>query len=363
MRATPVAFLALSLFACTGEAPAVPEVEFRGPAHVRPYLQTYLDAPGGPPSISLAIAVDGEMVVAEAVGFADLESQRAATPNTAYRTYSISKGITAIGVLQQVESGTLDLDDDIRSHVSAFPEKPWPIRLRHLLTHTSGVRHYKANAGEISSTTEYSSLADSLRVFADDPLEFEPGRGYRYTSFGFNLLTGAIENSTGRRFERVLETSIFEPAAMNRSSLAIASGRDEDLAKAYWAPRLGKHREVDDLPNVSGKYGSSGVVSTPTDLVKLFLALDRLELLRADTLDLMLTTPYPELAPEQGYGWNVVTENGRRVVYRTGAGTGYTGIVEYFPDHEVIGAVLINQNQYPGRVPILERALEYFLDP
>lgn len=341
---------------------AIPEVEFNDPGRAREYLEAYVGAPGGPPSISLAVAVGGEIVLAEAVGIADLETGRLATPTTPYRTYSISKGITAVAVMQAVERGELDLDEDIRDFLPAFPEKRWTVRLIHLLTHTSGVRHYKENAGEISSTIEYPTLSDSLAVFAADPLGFEPGTAYRYTSFGFNMLTGALERVTGDSFGEVLAERVFGPAGMVHSSLADAKREIPGIATAYWAPRMGRHRRIDELPNVSGKYGSSGVVSTPSDLVRLFLALDDCKLMSAETSARMIEVTDPEVADGQALGWNAVVENGRRVVYRTGAGTGYTGIVEYFPDHGVAGAVLINQNQYKGRVPILERVLEYYLD-
>ncbi|MEM7052293.1 MAG: serine hydrolase domain-containing protein [Acidobacteriota bacterium] len=350
------------LCSCSSIDAVVPEVEYRGPEHTRAYLEAFVEAPGGPPSISLAVAVGGEIVVAEAVGWADIAAQVAATPETAYRTYSVSKGITAVAVMQAVEADLLDLDADIRQFVPAFPEKPWPVRLRHLLTHTSGIRHYKKNAGEISSTVEYPSLAASLVVFGDDPLEFEPGTAYRYTSFGFNLLTGALEAVHGAGFDEILQRDVFGPAAMSRSSLALVGRSGDGLAKAYWPPRAGSHREIDELPNVSGKYGSSGVVATPSDLVRLFLALEEGRLLRPANRERMLTVADPTVAASQALGWNLVEEKGRRVVYRSGAGTGYTGLVEYFPDLGIAGAVLINQNQYPGRVEILEGALDYFAE-
>lgn len=357
---TLLLLLACLLPCCHARERPIPEVAFEGPDSIGSYLQAYLDAPGGPPSISIAVAVDGEIVLAEARGLSDVAGEVAATPETTYRAYSMAKGLTAVGVMQLVEDGKLSLDDEIRAHVPAYPAKPWPIALRHLLTHTSGIRHYKKNAGEISSTIEYPTLADAVGIFGDDPLEFEPGTSYRYTSFGFNLLTGAIESASGKGFGDYLEREIFEPAGMRHSSLAVA-GESEATATAYWSPRGRRRPAVDELPNVSGRYGSSGLVTTPSDLVRLFVALGSGELLATETTRRMFDVPFPKVAEDQGLGWNVTTENGRRVIYRTGAGTGYTGIVEYFPDHGVAGAVLINQNQYKGRVPILERVLEHYL--
>jgi CubicO group peptidase (beta-lactamase class C family) len=349
-----------SLAACSEEA-AIPEVSFEGPESIGSYLNAYIEAPGGPPSISIAVGVDGEIVLAAASGVANIADGTPATPETPYRTYSISKGITAVAVMQLVEKGELSLDDDIRDFLPEFPEKRWPVRLSHLMTHTSGIRHYKENAGEISSTVEYPTLAESLVVFKDDPLGFEPGSAYRYTSFGFNLLTGAIEGSTGKGFGECLDESIFGPAGMERSGLDVAASPVPGMAGLYglW---MGRHRQFEEPSNLSGKYGSSGVVSTPTDLVKLFLALDRGELPEPATLALMISEPDPETAPSQALGWNVTTDKGRRIVYRTGGGSGATGIVEYFPDHGITGAVLINMGPYKGRVPVLEQVLEYYLE-
>jgi CubicO group peptidase (beta-lactamase class C family) len=357
---TLILLLGLLLAACDIESP-IPDVAFDGPEQIGSYLRDYVEAPGGPPSISIAVGVDGEVVLAEAVGVADLDSGTPATPETPYRTYSISKGITAVAVQQLLERGELSLDDDIREWVPAFPEKEWPVRLSHLLTHTSGIRHYKKNAGEISSTVEYRTLSDSLVVFKDDPLEFEPGTGYRYTSFGFNLLTGAIEGATGKGFGEVLAESVFAPAGMSHSALDVAGSPVPGMAGLYGL-RMGRHREFEEPSNLSGKYGSSGVVSTPTDLVRLFLALDRGDLLSPEGVKQLITEPDPEVAPSQALGWNVVVQDGRRIVYRTGGGSGATGVVEYFPDHGVVGAVLMNMGPYKGRTQILERVLAYYLD-
>ena len=335
-----------------------PQEELSGPGAIRPFLESYRREPGGPPSISVAVAVDGEVVLASAVGWADEAEEIPATPETRYRTYSISKAVTSVAILQLVESGAVSLDDPVRKYVPQFPDKGQPITVGQLLTHTSGIRHYKPNAGEISSREEYPSLADSLAVFGDDPLEFAPGTGYRYTSFGFNLLTGVIESASGQSFGDYLAERVFGPAGAHHSGLDRATQPDPGRATAYWQPG----RRIAKLPNVSGRYGSSGVLSTPSDLARILIALEDDRLLRPETRERMLTAPYPELAADQALGWNLEGEGCRQVAYRSGAGTGYTGLLIHYPRLGIGGAVLANRNQWKKRVPVLEGILDYYVE-
>jgi len=326
-------------------------------------LKALLEEPGAPPSISAAVAVDGEIVLAEAFGWADEEAQIVATTETRYRAYSISKAITAIAVLQLVESGAVSLEDPIRGYVPELPDEAQPITLRQLLGHTSGIRHYKPDAGEISSAVEYPTLAASLEVFARDPLEFEPGTAYGYTSFGFNLLTGVVESVSEVAFGNYLSERVFEPAGATHSALDVAASPDPARARGYWGPstRFAGNYPIDKLPNLSGRYGSSGVVSTPSDLVRILIALEENVLLQPDAVELLRTPPFPAVDIEQGHGWHLDGDGCRRSVYRSGAGTGFTGLVIHYPELRVGGAVLVDQNQWKDRFDVLERILEPYV--
>lgn len=197
-------FLALCAIvgAAAGEA-AGGTVDTNATATSEPRLREYLQAQrhvSKAPSISVAVGVDGKIVVAEAVGFADVDQEIRASTATQYRTYSITKAITAVAIMKLWERGQISLDDDVRDYVPAFPHS---VPVINLLTHTSGIRHYKENAGEISSTREYASLSDAIGIFKDDPLEFEPGMGYRYSSFGFQSFIRRHRDGV-RRFLRGL---------------------------------------------------------------------------------------------------------------------------------------------------------------
>lgn len=95
----------------------------------------------------------------------------------------------------------------------SFPQKPWPITARQLLGHFSGIRHYAND--EIDSTRHYADLLAPLQIFASDPLLFEPGAKYSYTTYGYCLLGAAVEAASDTRFVDYLRRHIFEPAAMD----------------------------------------------------------------------------------------------------------------------------------------------------
>ena len=145
----------------------------------------------GIPGASVAIASGGTVRFAAGYGQADVENGVPAKGVTAYRLASASKPITAVAVLKLVEEGKLDLDAPIQRYVPAFPEKQWPVTVRHLLSHQSGIRNWTDD--EFHNTRHFAGIAESLAVFKDDPLLFEPGSRTQYTSLGYNLMGAVVE--------------------------------------------------------------------------------------------------------------------------------------------------------------------------
>jgi CubicO group peptidase (beta-lactamase class C family) len=96
----------------------------------------------GIPGLTAAVALEGRVVWSRGYGLADLENSVPATPDTVYRSASIGKPMTATAAMRLVELGKLDVEQPIQRYCPAFPVKAWPITVRQLLTHTSGIRHY-----------------------------------------------------------------------------------------------------------------------------------------------------------------------------------------------------------------------------
>ncbi len=140
----------------------------------------------GAPGISVAVGVRGRIVWAEGFGWADTEARRRVAARTQFRVGSVSKPITSIAVGELIDSGQLDLDAPVQRYVPTFPQKTWPITTRELGGHLAGVRHYLSDE-EMYRSKHYETAAGGLEVFGADPLLFEPGTRYHYSSYGWNL--------------------------------------------------------------------------------------------------------------------------------------------------------------------------------
>ena len=317
----------------------------------------------GAPGISAAVALNGAIVFSEGVGYANLEHKVPATGSTVYRIASISKPIAAIGIMQLIEQGLVTLDDPIRKYVPSFPEKPkGTIKLSHILTHTSGIRHYRR--GESGKMEHFPTFEDAITVFKDDSLLFEPGTNYNYTTYGFNLVIGIIEavGSQMRRgrtpadtlqkidFGEYMDRYVWEPAGMHNTFLEYPPEIVRNRANGYTRDREGQVLNVwyDD---VSVKYAGGGVISTVNDLVRIFIALDNGILIKPETVQNMYKIHYQQRPSSgRGLGWAVSTdEKGRLRVNHSGSSNGFRSMLINYPEKKLTISAMSNCNWYsPG---------------
>ena len=307
-------------------------------------LQSYIDGvveETGAPSISAAVAIDGKIVAIAASGFADKDKSLKATPATQYRTASVAKVISTTAFMSLIENNQVALSDDIRKYLPYFPKKPWKISIEHLLTHTSGIRGY--NFGEYGSNIHYDSLEESSKVFRDDSLLFEPGTQYNYTTYGINLIQGVIEDVTKKTPTKFLETTLFNKADMKQTELEF---HDKD----YPAAAVGYRSFLKSLPvkkiDVSNKFLGGGMLSTPTDLVKMVLALNQGKILKPETKKLMWSIPMSNVAAAQAYGWEWLERKNIRAVAMDGAINGFESLLIYIPENDIAVAFMVNQEGY-----------------
>ena len=299
------------------------------------------------PAVTVAVGDSAGLRWSNGYGMADLENLVPATALTAIRLGSISKPITATAVMQLVEKDRMQLDAPIQRYVPSFPQKQWPVTIRQLLGHLGGIRHY-AGSQELDSTRHYSDLTEPLKIFAADPLLFEPGTKYSYTTYGFNLLGAAVESVSRMKFPDYLREHIFEPAAMSHIGPDNVYAIVPHRARGY---RLAANQRLENcaLADTSNKIPGGGMLSTAGDLVAFALALNSGKLVAPKTRDLMFTAQHVrDGASNYGMGWSVAGFEGRRVVAHGGGQQGISTYLMLFPDEGLSIAVMLNRERAPA---------------
>lgn len=293
----------------------------------------------GIPALSAAVVTDRRLRWSAAYGVADLENAVPARTTTVFRLASVTKPITATAVLQLVEARTVDLDAPIQRYVPSFPAKPWPVTVRHLLSHQSGIRNW--TDAEFHSTQRYATIADTLVLFRDDPLRFRPGTRTEYTSLGYELLGAVIEGVSAKPYARYLGEHVFRPAGMDSTRvddvLAIIPGR----ARGY---RRTGEGEITNSPlsDVSNRVAGGGLAGTAEDVARFAVAVQRGVLIKPSTARAAFGRQATADRRLTGYGlgWIVGTAGGWTEVYHTG-GQPKVSTVLYMVPRSGIAVVLL----------------------
>lgn len=292
------------------------------------------------PAISVAVEFKGHLIFKKAYGFADLENDLHATPETLFRTGSIAKPMTAVGVMKLVEEGRLDLDAPVQKYCQSFPPKKWTITTRQLLGHLSGVRAYEGK--EADSTVQYHSTADGMIFFKDDPLLFRPGEKFSYTTFGYTVIGCVMEGASGQNYEDFMAANVLTPAGMTHTfvdDFHIVPHR----ARGYEKDENGNVRNA-GLMDSSYKIPGGGYVSTPEDLVKFGTAVAQNRLLKPASVKIMWTSLKTNDGKETRYGlgWGLADLDGVRIYAHTGGQQGTSTSLLVMPSRDLVSVVMIN---------------------
>jgi serine beta-lactamase-like protein LACTB len=263
------------------------------------------------PGLSVAVGAGGDLVWAEGFGWADLENRAPVAPQTRFRIGTASVALTSAAVGLLLEKGRLKLDDEIQKYVPAFPVKQWPVTLRQLMGHLGGVRHYRGEEDYMPSAHCERAL-EGVQKFAVEPLRFEPGTQFRYSTYGWVLVSAAVEAAANQPFSAFMRSQIFEPLGMGDTTTDSPKEPIPDRATFYF-PRFNEDThygpEVATEVDYSCFAGAGAFLSTPSDLVQFGIAVSNGKLLKPDTIG-MLQRPQRLTSGEQnsyGLGWDLET--------------------------------------------------------
>ncbi|MBA2622266.1 MAG: serine hydrolase [Chthoniobacterales bacterium] len=307
------------------------------------------------------IAKEGKPVWEKAYGLQDREKKMPANLETRFRLGSMNKMFTSVAIAQLVEAGKLKFGDTLAAVLPDYPNKDvaGKVTIEHLLTHTAGL-------GDIFRPGFFFEMKDNIRdhrdwlpVFADQPLEFEPGSRFSYSNAGFIVLGLVIEKVSGQSYYAYVQQHIFEPVGMTATGSTPAPDRVENLAIGYTVERSGK--PAPNTPSLPWRgMAAGGGESNVGDLLRFATALRDYKLLSRETTDLITTGKVedpPGSASKYAYGFVDRNVNGRRSVGHSGGAPGMNGSLNILWDEGYTVVVLANVDP-----TVAQDAAEYIAD-
>jgi CubicO group peptidase (beta-lactamase class C family) len=349
---------------------------------------------GAPPGMSLAVVKNGAIVYNKAVGLADGPNKVDATRETVYQWMSLSKIVTATAIIQLHERGSLDIHDEVSTHLPFFKvqypsDASEKITIRHLLNHSSGLPdlqgvfdmfHFEGESAPDQAALVKKALADNSKV------KYEPGSQGTYINTGHLVLSTIVETVSGQSFREYVVEHIFRPLGMENTDyvyseamiehaavgsqpnaaivnviVALTSDRFDESIRETVDGRMWYKRFHLDFPGVGG------VISPTGDVARFVMAylnsgeLDGARILSAESVAMMTreenlidvkggpTSVYKGL--RHGLGWWTWPDGERQRLMHTGGGPGFAAIMQLYPE-ERLGIVLLgNEFEYGAAMP------------
>jgi CubicO group peptidase (beta-lactamase class C family) len=301
------------------------------------------------PGLSLAVVKNGEVIKAQGYGLANIELKVPATADTIYQSGSVGKQFTSAAVMLLVEEGKINLDDRISKYLDPTPEIWKEITVRHLLTHTSGIKNYGEK--DINYRQDYTD-EELIKVAASFPLDFQPGEKWSYSNTGYILLGYVIKKASGKFYGDYLKERVFAPLGMTTARVINEEDIIPNRAAGY---RLAKG-DIKNQRYVSPSLNTTADGSlylTVLDMAKWDAALYSEKLLKRASID-QIWTPVKlnggKIHP-YGFGWAIGEANKHKLIEHGGAWQGFTTHISRYVDDKLTVIVLTNlANGNPGGI-------------
>lgn len=279
------------------------------------------------PGMSLVILRKGKIVKVAGYGFGNLETKTRATADTVYENGSMGKMFTAATVMLLVEQGKINLEDPFSKY---FPNSPtaWSsIKIRHLLNHTSGLPDYLANSVNLDFGHEYS-IQEVLTEVAKRPLDFPAGAAWSYSNTGYLALGFVLEKVSGKPYDELMKTMIFEPLGMRNTLINDIYKVIPNRAAGYFVQN-GEVLKGEEKTQSFAAFPDGGMITTVVDLSKWDVAILDGKLLKPSSWDRMMSPGKLDTGRSltYGFGWFMRPAIGKRVVDHGGNMLGFNSYI------------------------------------
>jgi len=303
------------------------------------------DTPGG----VISVFKDGQTLFSRAYGMANLSYDIPFQVDTVTNIGSTSKQFTAFAIMLLQEQGLLSLDDDIREHVPELPQFDEIVTVRHIITHTSGLREFLnllSMSGRRLDHGDYIARNEIIGIIQRQPaLQNSPGSEWNYNNTAYALAALIVERISGQTFTEFMNDNVFGPIGMQDS---LVRSSPEHIVKnnsaGYISNPDGGYLEARDL---GGAVGAGSIYTTVGDLQRWVENFRETRLGNSAIFEEMMTSyVLTDGEPtDYGYGLTIAEQGGLKRVQHGGADVAHRSMLAYFPE---INAGITTQSNNAG---------------
>jgi CubicO group peptidase (beta-lactamase class C family) len=303
--------------------------------------------PDGFPGGAVLVSENGKVVVSGGFGMADVEGHIPNTDQTRFLIGSISKQFTATAILQLVERGALNLDETVVRFFPSFPAYGAHITVRHLLTHTSGIREYLMDdfwndPQHLQREMTQNEVVNMILSYPSG--DFVPGSRHVYCNSGYVLLGAMIEELSSMSYQDYINTHILRPLGMKQTIIGTSSTIEIPArAKGYIRDQGGNPVRAPYTMATIG-WGDGNLISTVGDLFIWHQGWQHTPLLGSEMMHEMFN-PYvltDGTCTSYGFGWFINNRRGVAETWHSGGTQGYISRYSRFPDVDKAVIILTN---------------------
>ena len=316
------------------------------------------------PGAAVRVWRDGRTLYSKTYGMANLAYGIPFESDTRTNIGSTSKQFTAFAIMLQAERGLLSLDDDIRTHIPELPEFDETIQVRHLITHTSGLREFLnlvRMTGRRLDHGDWIDRSELIDIVQRQPaLQNTPGAEWNYNNTAFGLAAAIVERTSGQDFHVFMQENVFGPLGMTGSMVRPSNRHIVPNQSEGYTPGPDGYRQIGDL---GGAVGAGAVYSTIEDLQTWVENYAAPRVGTPESIDEMMTSFVLNDGEETGYGYglSVDEQGGLKRIHHGGADVAHRSMLVYYPEINAGVTTQSNHAQFNSSMAF-ELAAAFFKD-
>jgi CubicO group peptidase (beta-lactamase class C family) len=298
------------------------------------------------PGASVLVIQKNKTIFKKGYGIRNIETGEPIGTNTNFRLASVTKQFTAMCILLLEKRGKLSLNDSLIKYFTSFPEYGNGIRIKDLLTHSSGLLDYE----DLMPSNQTVQLHDTncmQLMYMTDSLYFPAGTNYKYSNTGYSILSLIVEQVSGQPFAQFLQQNIFKKLGM-KTSVAFEEGKSTVANRAYGHSKINGAWVQTDQSLTSAVLGDGGIYTNVEEYSKWIKSLWSNRFIGSAMQQRAWSKTKLDNGNiiNYGYGWHVEDFMGITHPYHDGSSIGFRNSAALFPDKKLMIVVLTNRNEH-----------------